>query len=316
MKKIILTFAIALASVFSAAGQEPAVADAAGLADFYLARDDGSGKAGEQVSGFYTTDGPIYCVVQLDSAAPATVRMNLVVVAVPGVKPGTRVVSTSYTTKENQNRVNFTGRPDGQWIAGRYRAEIYIGSNLAVSREFAVQSVATPKPAAEGIAPPRPTPNPARPAASRARKRLNLICKIKKGFGICRSPFRVTSNRITSVNRRRSRRRHDRRHRRRRIRHGRRRRHPTVTAAAAAVLTRFGFVHFQLASLELFSVQFRDRVFAVFLRRHFDEAETARAARVAVFDDRRRFHRSDGRKKLFKCGVVRVEREISYVKFH
>ena len=157
-------FVIALASAFAAAGQEPAAAaDPVGLADFYLARDDGSGKAGEQVSGFYTTDGPIYCVVQLDSAASATVKMNLIVVSVPGVKPGTRVVSTSYTTKENQNRVNFTGRPDGQWLAGRYRAEIYIGSNLAVSREFAVQSVAAPKPAVEGVNRRKPGPK-AKPA--------------------------------------------------------------------------------------------------------------------------------------------------------
>jgi hypothetical protein len=144
-----------------AAAQQPVSAAAPpGVAEFYFARDDGSGKAGEQVSGFSTTDVPIYCVVQLDSLAPATVRMNLIVVAVPGVKAGTKVVSASYTTKEDQNRVNFTGRPAGQWVAGRYRADIYVGSTLAVSREFAVLPSLAPKPAAEGVNVTRPDVKP------------------------------------------------------------------------------------------------------------------------------------------------------------
>jgi hypothetical protein len=143
----------------SASAQEPS-ATPIGIAEFYLAKDDGLGKAGEEVSGFSTTDVPIYCVVQLDSLESATVKMNLIVVAVPGIRPGTQVVSTSYTTKENQNRVNFTGRPLGQWLAGRYRADIYIGSKLAVSREFAVQQTLAPKPAAEGVNRTRPDAKP------------------------------------------------------------------------------------------------------------------------------------------------------------
>jgi hypothetical protein len=118
----------------------------AGAVEIYLAKDDGTGKAGEEATSFVTTDVPIYCVVQLGSAQPTTVKMNLVAVAVPGVKAETRVVSTTYTTKDNQDRVNFSGRPVGQWVAGRYRVDIFVGNSQVASREFAVQKAIQAKP--------------------------------------------------------------------------------------------------------------------------------------------------------------------------
>jgi hypothetical protein len=117
-----------------------------GIAELFLAKDDGTGKAGDQATSFVTTDVPIYCVVQLDSSMPVTVKMNLVAVAVPGVKAETKVVSASYTTKDNQDRVNFTGRPAGQWVAGLYRVDVFVGNLPAVSREFAVQKSTQAKP--------------------------------------------------------------------------------------------------------------------------------------------------------------------------
>ena len=39
----------------------------AGVEELYLAKDDGSGKAGKQVTEFLTTDVPIFCVVLLDT---------------------------------------------------------------------------------------------------------------------------------------------------------------------------------------------------------------------------------------------------------
>ena len=117
------------------------------VSEIYLAKDDGTGKAGDAATAFETTDVPIYCVVQLDSGESVTVKMQLVAVSVPGVKPGTKVVATSYTTKDFQDRVNFTGRPQGQWVAGRYRVDIFIENVQVASREFAVQKATQAKPA-------------------------------------------------------------------------------------------------------------------------------------------------------------------------
>ena len=145
--KLALSLAFILATSFGSFAQAADAAPTpAGILEIYFAKDDGTGKAGDMASSFVTTDVPIYCVVLLDSAAPTTVKMNLVAVAVPGVKGETKVVSTTYTTKDNQDRVNFSGRPAGQWVAGRYRVDIFVGSSPGVSREFAVQKAVQAKP--------------------------------------------------------------------------------------------------------------------------------------------------------------------------
>ena len=147
MLKIALQFAVLIACAITVFAQESDVPPPkVGVAEIYLAKDDGSGKAGEQAGSFVTTDVPIYCVVRLDSSMPTTVKMNLVAVAVAGVKPETRVVSTSYTTHDDEDRVNFSGRPSGQWVPGRYRVDIFIDGRPAVSREFAVQKAAQANP--------------------------------------------------------------------------------------------------------------------------------------------------------------------------
>lgn len=137
----ILTFCIG--TLAQEADDTPAKA---GTLEIYLAKDDGTGQAGEEATSFVTTDVPIYCVVQLGSAQPTTVKMNLVAVAVRGVKAETKVVSTTYTTKDNQDRVNFSGRPVGPWVAGRYRVDIFVANSPVASREFAVQQAVQAKP--------------------------------------------------------------------------------------------------------------------------------------------------------------------------
>jgi hypothetical protein len=145
--KIGTLLAVTFACAFIMNAQESDLASPdLGVTEIYLARDDGTGKAGDQATSFVTTDVPIYCVVLLDSATPVTVRMNLVAVSVAGVKAETRVVSTSYTTRDNENRVNFTGRPAGQWVPGKYRVDVFVGTRPVVSREFAVQKASQAKP--------------------------------------------------------------------------------------------------------------------------------------------------------------------------
>ena len=159
---IILCLLVAAGS-FAQSGQIPSPA----VEELYLARDDGNGKAGEQVLEFNTSDVPIYCVVLLDSTGKVTVKMNFVAVSVAGVKPDTKVVTASYTTKDGQNRVNFSGRPDDKWTPGKYRVDIFLDGKIAKNVEFEIKSRSSGATAAKFVS----SPNPPKPAPSkRSRK--------------------------------------------------------------------------------------------------------------------------------------------------
>lgn len=105
----------------------------------YLARDNGKGAAGEATQDFFTNDIPIYCVVKLDSLKPATVKMVFVAVKVNGVKPDTKVITSTYTTNGEQNEVYFTGKPYKVWTAGNYRIDILIDEKPAQSLDFEIK---------------------------------------------------------------------------------------------------------------------------------------------------------------------------------
>ena len=158
--KLIYTILIGLFAAFGAYAQSDAPA-APAVEELYLAKDDGDGKAGEQVSEFRTTDVPIYCVVLLDTVTKATVKMNFVAVNVTGVKAETKVVTASYTTKEGQNRVNFSGRPDGKWTPGKYRVDIFVDGKIAKNIEFEIKGSGGNTTAVKIVSPaddPKPTP--------------------------------------------------------------------------------------------------------------------------------------------------------------
>ncbi|MGE3466615.1 MAG: hypothetical protein AB7J13_06750 [Pyrinomonadaceae bacterium] len=129
--------------------------------DVYLAKDDGNGRAGEQVREFRTDDIPIYCVVLLGANAKVTVKMNFVAVRVAGVKPETKVVTASYTTTETQNKVYFTGRPEGIWTPGTYRVDLFIDGKPATDLEFEIKGVpAAARNAAKSFQPAKPRSKP------------------------------------------------------------------------------------------------------------------------------------------------------------
>ena len=136
--------------------QAPASPPGPRIEEVYLAKDNGSGKAGEQADEFRTTDIPIYCVVLLDAPAKVTVKMNFVAVSVAGVKPETKVVTSTYATSEKQNRVNFVGTPDGVWVAGRYRVDLFIDGKAARSIEFSIKGSTANIAAAYYLKPPDP----------------------------------------------------------------------------------------------------------------------------------------------------------------
>lgn len=154
--KLSFLFAAILFFCPSVFAQMPAATG--GIEEVYLARDNGEGKAGEQVTEFTTTDIPIYCVVLLESEAKAVVKMNFVAVKVSGVKAETKVVTASYTTKEGQNRVNFTGRPEGKWTPGKYRVDLFLDGKPVRTLEFEIKGsgVNTGNSALKAFRPPSP----------------------------------------------------------------------------------------------------------------------------------------------------------------
>ncbi|HEY0658713.1 MAG TPA: hypothetical protein VGD05_09575 [Pyrinomonadaceae bacterium] len=131
----------------------------------YLAKDD-KGTAGEEAEIFSTTDIPIYCVIYLKSVKPSVIKMNFIAVKVAGVKLETKVISASYKTDGNQSQVYFTGKPDGLWIAGSYRIDIFIDGEAAGNKEFEI--LKSPDKArspasidVKNLIPPKPKPKPA-----------------------------------------------------------------------------------------------------------------------------------------------------------
>ena len=162
MKVVIFIALFAVFSLSAFAQSEPASSPT--VEEVYLARDDGNGKAGDQVTEFRTNDVPIYCVVLLDANAKVTVKMIFVAVDVAGVKPETKVVTASYVTKEGQNRVNFTGRPEDKWTPGKYRVDLFVDGKPAKNVEFEIKGAAAAvnTSASSFLPPPEAKPKPAR----------------------------------------------------------------------------------------------------------------------------------------------------------
>ena len=159
---------LSLIGLFTVAASSQSADRAVGVQDVYLAKDNGKGQPGSAATVFAPTDIPIYCVVQLDATGSVTVKMELIAENVPGVKTQSKVVSTSYTTKNGENRVDFNGRPSGKWVAGHYRAQIYLDGKLSRDLSFDIKEPAAASGGIKAFQPPKrtsrsvskPKPNP------------------------------------------------------------------------------------------------------------------------------------------------------------
>lgn len=161
---VIVTFA-----AISVMAQAPLTTEGQLFQRVYLAKDNGSGKPGVEATEFSIGDIPIHCVVELTNAASVTVKMRLVVVNVVGVDSEKEVVSTSYTTKNLQNQVYFHGRPQGKWIPGIYRADIYIDGDLVGKFPFTIKGSPAPIKPALNFQPKQPK-QPVRPRSATAKR--------------------------------------------------------------------------------------------------------------------------------------------------
>ncbi len=112
-----------------------------GIEAISLWRIGADGTTNEETENFLTNDKPLLFSVKLDSLKPATVKLLLVAVNVQGIKPETKSVAISFTTNGKQNIVNFRANPEGVWLAGKYRADIYINNKLAANKEFMIEKV-------------------------------------------------------------------------------------------------------------------------------------------------------------------------------
>lgn len=157
--QVVLLIVLVFASAAGIAAQPPEPVENRVFQEVYLARDDGAGNPGDAATEFVSTDIPIHCVVVLGKATPVTVKMNLIAVSVAGVKqPEKQVISTSFRTDGEQDRVYFNGKPYKLWIPGTYRADIYIDGNLVGKFPFVIKGAAVaPKPAMKFQPKPRST---------------------------------------------------------------------------------------------------------------------------------------------------------------
>ena len=164
--KLVLIISLCLFLGLNVAGQyadsEKKLAN--GIESISLARDDGKGNIGQTTTKFFTTDKPIHFLINLDSLAPVTVKMNLIAVKAVGLKPETKSVNVSYTTDGKQNQVNFNASPNGVWAAGSYRADVFVNGKLAESRVFDIEK------SPNEIAPPKPLPTKTFAPRKKARK--------------------------------------------------------------------------------------------------------------------------------------------------
>lgn len=166
---LFLLFTFFTLNVFGQTKQISDTIKPVGIEEIYLAKDDGKGNEGDVAESFNTNDIPIYCVVQLDSMKPTTVKMHFVAVSVKGVKPETKVVTVSYKTNGKQNRVSFTGRPDTVWTAGTYRIDIFLDGKLVQSKSLEIKNAPNLPEAANSFQPAKQTAPP-KPKPRRTRK--------------------------------------------------------------------------------------------------------------------------------------------------
>lgn len=139
--KIFLTVYLCLFFGFNVFAQADSSEDneKIGVEEISLARDDGSGQAGEAANVFMTTDVPIHCSVQLASAKSVLVKLNFVAVKAIGLKAETKIVSVNYKTNGKHNIVNFNASPETVWAAGAYRIDILLDGKFAKSLEFEIK---------------------------------------------------------------------------------------------------------------------------------------------------------------------------------
>ncbi len=132
----VLVLFVACNSAFGQTATTAVTPDGGKIVELYLAKDDGKGAEGERSEHFELADIPIYCIVKLNAPGGTSVKMILLAATVPGVKAGSKIVTTAYTLKDREDQVTFYGQPSDKWLPGKYKVELYLDNKLERSVDF------------------------------------------------------------------------------------------------------------------------------------------------------------------------------------
>ena len=103
-----------------------------------LAKDDGSGDEGEEVSMFEPSDNPQHFVVDLSAAKSGTnVKAEWYIVNAGGQK-NQKFLELEKVTRGLENKVDFTASLKQPWPPGDYRIDILINGRKASSMNYKV----------------------------------------------------------------------------------------------------------------------------------------------------------------------------------
>ncbi len=108
------------------------------MTDAELARDDGSGRAGQRVSGFRAKDNPLHCVASLNKPREG-VRVRFVWTAVDAGGERERVLAAAeYVTRPGESRADGVASLPREWPRGRYRVQVILNGRVAKTVDFNV----------------------------------------------------------------------------------------------------------------------------------------------------------------------------------
>ena len=135
MKKTLLVLGLVCLMVLGACGAastEPLKIDSV-----TLARDDGSGNAGETVTEFKPTDHDFHATIKLNRIEGG-LKVKLTWIVVDAGGSTNRVLDNSEFTALAGNVVNGKASLPNDWPTGKYRLDVYLNDKLAQSVDFNV----------------------------------------------------------------------------------------------------------------------------------------------------------------------------------
>ena len=104
-----------------------------------MARDDGTGKPGDEAESFSPADHTVHVMVELNHAAEGTM-VNFDWIAVDaGDMENNSLKKLDYTTKALENKVHANLTLPRDWPEGDYKVDVYLNGKLARSIAYKIE---------------------------------------------------------------------------------------------------------------------------------------------------------------------------------